>query len=161
MTLNETHDASFRSWVETANRPGADFPIQNLPFGVFRHVGSEEAPRIGVAIGDMALDMAGAEMDGFFEGDAQRAAEACMAESLNELMSLGPRHWSALRLRLHQLLRSDAPAGYLQRLQRHLVPLASIETLLPAQIGDYTDFYASIFHATNVGSMFRPDNPLL
>ena len=161
MRLNETHDPSTRSWVETANRPGTDFPIQNLPFGVYRHVGSDELPRIGVAIGDMVLDMAGAEMDGFFEGDPAAAAEACMSESLNELMSLGPEQWSALRLRLHQMLRSDAPAGYQQRLSRHLSPMAAIEMLMPASIGDYTDFYASIDHATNVGSMFRPDNPLL
>jgi fumarylacetoacetase len=161
MRLNETHDPSTRSWVETANRPGTDFPIQNLPFGVYRHVGSDELPRIGVAIGDMVLDMAGAEMDGFFEGDPSSAAEACMSESLNELMSLGSEQWSALRQRLHQMLRSDAPAGYQQRLSRHLSPMAAIEMLMPASIGDYTDFYASIFHATNVGSMFRPENPLL
>lgn len=161
MNLNDTHDPQAKAWVDTANRPGTDFPIQNLPFGVFRHVGSTEAPRIGVAIGDMILDMAGAEMEGFFDGDTSRAAQACMAESLNELMSLSPAQWSALRRRLNQLLRSDAPAGFRQRLSRHLVPMASAEMLMPAVIGDYTDFYASIFHATNVGSMFRPDNPLL
>lgn len=161
MTLNQTHDPKITSWVETANRPGTDFPIQNLPFGVFRHIGSDELPRIGVAIGDKVLDMAGPEMEGFFEGEASRAAEACMGESLNELMSLGPKHWSALRLRLHEMLRADAPAGYQQRLARHLIPQAFVEMLMPAVIGDYTDFYASIFHATNVGSMFRPENPLL
>ena len=75
MTLNQTHDLNATSWVETANRPGTDFPIQNLPFGVFRHIGSDELPRIGVAIGDKVLDMAGPEMEGFFEGDAARAAE--------------------------------------------------------------------------------------
>jgi fumarylacetoacetase len=159
--LNETHDPKVKSWVESANRPGTDFPIQNLPFGVFRHVGSDELPRIGVAIGDQILDMTGAEMDGFFQGETAQAAEACLSESLNELMSLGPKHWSALRLRLHQMLRSDAPDGYRRRLSHHLVPMANAEMLLPAAIGDYTDFYASIYHATNVGSMFRPDNPLL
>lgn len=159
--LNETHDPKAKSWVDSANRPGTDFPVQNLPLGVFRHVGCDELPRIGVAIGNQILDMTGAEMDGFFEGETAQAAEACLAESLNELMSLGRKHWSALRLRLHQMLRSDAPEGYRQRLARHLVPMANAEMLLPALIGDYTDFYASIFHATNVGSMFRPDNPLL
>lgn len=159
--LNETHDPRAKSWVESANRVGIDFPIQNLPFGVFRHVGSDELPRVGVAIGDQILDMTGAEMDGFFEGETARAAEACLGETLNELMSLGPEHWSALRLRLLQMLRSDAPDGYRQRLSRHMVPMANAEMLLPAAIGDYTDFYASIYHATNVGSMFRPDNPLL
>ena len=159
--LNETHDPKAKSWVESANHAGTEFPIQNLPFGVFRHIGSEELPRIGVAIGDQILDMTGAEMDHFFEGAAATAAEACLGESLNELMSLGPRHWTALRARLHQMLRSDAPAGYKQRLARHLVPMPKAEMMLPAVIGDYTDFYASIYHATNVGSMFRPDNPLL
>lgn len=161
MNLNDTHDAHAKSWVESANRAGTDFPIQNLPFGVFRHVASTEAPRVGVAIGDVILDMAGAEMEGFFDGDSSRAAQACMAETLNEVMSLRSAQWSALRRRLSQLLRSDAPAGFRQRLSRHLVPMASAEMLMPAAIGDYTDFYTSIFHATNVGSMFRPDNPLL
>jgi fumarylacetoacetase len=159
--LNETHDSNAKSWVDSANRTGTDFPIQNLPFGVFRHVGNGELPRIGVAIGDQILDMTGAEMDGFFEGEAADAAELCQGESLNELMSLDSKQWSALRLRLHQMLRSDAPAEYVQRLTRHLVPMANAEMLLPTHIGDYTDFYASVFHATNVGSMFRPDNPLL
>jgi fumarylacetoacetase len=159
--LNETHDPKVKSWVESANQPGTDFPLQNLPFGVFRHVGSDELPRIGVAIGDQVFDMAGAEMDGFFQGETAEAAEACLVESLNELMSLGPKHWSALRRRLHQMLRADAPEGYRQRLSRHLVPMANSDLQLPAAIGDYTDFYASIYHATNVGSMFRPDNPLL
>ncbi len=161
MTLNETHDPGATSWVESANLPTTDFPIQNLPYGVFRQVGSQELPRIGVAIGDQILDMTGAEMDGFFEGEAARAAEACLGENLNELMSLSPTHWTALRRRLHEMLRSDAPAGYKQRLSRRLVPQASVEMLLPVHVGDYTDFYASIYHATNVGSMFRPDNPLL
>ena len=159
--LNETHDPNAKSWVDSANRAGTDFPVQNLPFGVFRHVGSGELPRIGVAIGDQILDMTGTEMDGFFEGGPAHAAELCLGENLNELMSLDAKEWSALRLRLHQMLRSDAPAGYMQRLTRHMIPMANAEMLLPAQIGDYTDFYASMFHATNVGSMFRPDNPLL
>ena len=161
MNLNDTHDPRAKSWVESANRVGTDFPIQNLPFGVFRHIASAEAPRVGVGIGDLILDMAGAEMEGFFDGDSSRPAQACMAESLNELMACKPAQWSALRRRLSQLLRGDAPAGFRQRLSRHLVPMASAEMLMPAVIGDYTDFYASIFHATNVGSMFRPDNPLL
>lgn len=160
-TLNETHDPATTSWVESANNRGTDFPIQNLPFGVFRQLGSAEAPRIGVAIGDQILDIALVEMDNFFEGLAMRAAEACMGETLNELMGLGHEHWSALRLRLHQLLRSEAPDGYRQRVARHLVPMSGAEMLMPAHVGDYTDFYASIYHATNIGSMFRPDNPLL
>lgn len=159
--LNETHDRKAKSWIESANDPGCDFPIQNLPFGVFRHIGSDELPRVGVGIGDQILDMAGAEMDNFFDGPAGTAAEACLGETLNDLISLAPRHWTSLRFRLHHMLRDDAPAGYRQRLARHLIPMANAEMVLPATIGDYTDFYASIYHATNVGSMFRPDNPLL
>lgn len=159
--LNETHDPKVGSWVESANAAGCDYPLQNLPFGVFREHRSDHAPRIGIAIGDQILDIAGAEAQGFLEGEPARAGQACLGESLNELMELGVEHWSALRRRLHQLLRSDAPAGYRQRLARFLVPMDAVEMLVPAQIGDYTDFYASVFHATNVGSMFRPDNPLL
>lgn len=159
--LNETHDPKVGSWVESANAAGCDYPLQNLPFGVFREHRSDHAPRIGIAIGDQILDIAGAEAQGFLEGEPARAGQACLGESLNELMELGVEHWSALRRRLHQLLRSDAPTGYRQRLARFLVPMDAVEMLVPAQIGDYTDFYASVFHATNVGSMFRPDNPLL
>jgi fumarylacetoacetase len=159
--LNETHDAKITSWVQSANQPGCDFPVQNLPFGLFRERGTTEAPRVGVAIGNQVLDIGGVESQGFFEGPPHPAGLACLAESLNELMELGPEQWSALRLRLHQLLRSDAPEGYKQRIQRYLSPIALADMLVPAHIGDYTDFYASIFHATNVGGMFRPDNPLL
>jgi len=159
--LNETHDPKVGSWVESANAAGCDYPLQNLPFGVFREHHSDHAPRIGIAIGNQILDIAGAEAQGFLEGEPARAGQACLGESLNELMELGIEHWSALRRRLHELLRSDGPAGYRQRLARFLVPMDSVEMLVPAQIGDYTDFYASVFHATNVGGMFRPDNPLL
>ena len=147
--------------MQSANQPGCDFPIQNLPFGLFRERGTNEAPRVGVAIGDHILDLAAVDSHGLFDGPSHTAAMACLSESLNELMELGQQHWSALRLRIHQLLRSDAPAGYRQRLERNLTPIALAEMLVPAHIGDYTDFYASIFHATNVGGMFRPDNPLL
>jgi fumarylacetoacetase len=159
--LNETHDPKITSWVQSANQSGCDFPLQNLPFGLFRERGTNEAPRVGVAIGDQVLDIAGVESQGFFEGLPHAAGLACLAESLNELMELGQQHWSALRLRLHELLRSDAPGGYKQRIPRYLTPIALAEMLVPAHIGDYTDFYASIYHATNVGGMFRPDNPLL
>ncbi len=159
--LNETHDPAIKSWIESANAPDCDFPIQNLPFGIFREAGSDQAPRVGVAIGDQVLDAAALESEGFFQGPPARAGEACLAESLNELMELGAEHWSALRKRVHEVLRSDAPDGYKQRASRHLVPMSDATMLVPAQIGDYTDFYASVYHATNVGSMFRPDNPLL
>jgi fumarylacetoacetase len=140
--LDETHNAALRSWVDSANDPATDFPIQNLPFGVFRRSGSEEIPRVGVAIGDRIYDLA--------------AADLMRAESLNGLMALGNAAATELRREVSRRLRGDAePAPAL------LVPMRDAEMFLPAQVGDYTDFYASITHATNVGSMFRPDNPLL
>lgn len=160
-SINETHDPSRRSWVETANAPEADFPIQNLPFGVFSRRG--DAPRVGVAIGDRVLDVARCALGGAFEGLAAEAAAACETPSLNALMALGAPYWSDLRLALSTLLRdgTHAPREHVALAARALVPLADVHLHLPAVIGDYTDFYASVFHATNVGSMFRPDNPLL
>jgi fumarylacetoacetase len=132
--LNETHDPSLKSWVESANDPATDFPIQNLPFCTFRH--KHGGPRVGVAIGDCILDVP-------------------EYPSLNMLMESGGS--SDLRLRLSRTLRADNkyPPRDL------LYPMSECELLVPCSIGDYTDFYASVFHATNVGKMFRPDNPLL
>ena len=156
---NETHDAALRSWVESANAAGCDFPVQNLPLAVFRRRGSGEPWRGGVAIGDQVLDLAAARGAGVFEGAASDAATLAGSPTLNGLMALGPRHWSALRLALSRLLRAGAPqAGALARC---LVPQAEAEYTVPAQIGDYTDFYTSVHHATNIGRLFRPDNPLM
>ena len=155
--LNETHDPARRSWVESANQPGTDFPVQNLPFGVFRTAGDERA-RVGVAIGDRILDLAACGRAGLWgEGHARREA-ACASASLNLMMALGAERWSALRQRLSQLLSDERHRRAVEPL---LMPAGEVEMLLPAAIGDYTDFYASVHHATNVGSMFRPDNPLL
>ncbi|MGH9435681.1 MAG: fumarylacetoacetase [Terriglobia bacterium] len=157
--IDETHDARAESWVESANRPNADFPLQNLPLGVFRRLGRGEAPRVGVAIGNAALDVAPCVDEGLFDGIASEAARACGDASMNRLMALGPRYASALRQRLHAVLRRDSP--FQKRLLPYLVPLDEVELFVPAAIGDYTDFYASIDHALNVGSLFRPQNPLL
>src|ERR1700746_3673637 len=105
ITFNETHDPARRSFVETANLPGTDFPIQNLPFGVFR-LGPAEQPRVGVAIGDQIVDVSAAPR--LFDGPAPRAAQACGAPFLNPLMSLGPPAWSALRLALSRQLAAEA-----------------------------------------------------
>ena len=153
---DETHDPSLTSWVASAERPGTDFPIQNLPFGVFRRRDRDEMPRVGVAIGDEILDVTAARSAELLGGRAAQAAEACDDPALNRLMALGRDQWRALRLELSRLLRSGSP-----RRDDLLLPMASAELLRPAEIGDYTDFYASVHHATNVGSMFRPDNPLL
>jgi fumarylacetoacetase len=159
--INETHDPERRSWVESANTARADFPIQNLPFGVFRE-GDEDAARIGVAIGDRVLDIT-ALRAGLFDGDAREAIEACAEPTLNAFMALGPASWSALRARLSNLLDAKATqAGANRRaLEPNLLRMRDVQMVLPAEVGDYTDFYASVHHATNVGSMFRPDNPLL
>lgn len=135
--IDETHDPKLRSWVESANTPGCDFPIQNLPLGVFR-TSVEERPRIGAAIGDSILDLRD-WLDG---------------ENLNSYLRLSATQRHELRRSVSKALERGAP-------KRELVSQSDCEMLLPAVIGDYTDFYASIDHATNVGRMFRPDNPLL
>jgi fumarylacetoacetase len=160
--VDHTHDPSLRSWVATAQGQG-DFPIQNLPFGVFRRRGADQPARIGVAIGDMILDLVTCHEERRFTGLAATAAAACTAPVLNPLMALGAGPRAELRRQVSELLAADSPAfredpGIGERL---LLPQRDAELLLPAAIGDYTDFYASVHHATSVGSMFRPDNPLL
>jgi fumarylacetoacetase len=157
--LNETHDPTLRSWVASANQAGTDFPIQNLPFGVFRRRGSSEAFRGGVAIGDQILDLAAAAGSGVFAGDVATALQAGAQDKLNALMALGPQAWVALRGALSRALREGATEQ--ARLQACLIPQAEAEYDVPARIGDYTDFYTSVYHATNIGKQFRPDNPLL
>jgi fumarylacetoacetase len=160
--LDETHNSKVQSWIESANIIGSDFPIQNLPFGVFRRSDVGSATRIGVAIGDHILDLAGMQSDGLLGDEVtQFAANACASDSLNLMMALGAGPRRALRRRLHTVLRQDVSAPDRQAASQHLIAQADVEMLLPAVVGDYTDFYASIFHATNVGKLFRPDNPLL
>ncbi|HSV36981.1 MAG TPA: fumarylacetoacetase [Ramlibacter sp.] len=159
MPINETHDPALRSWVASANSATTDFPIQNLPHGVFRAKGSGEAFRGGVAIGDMILDMGAACAVGAFDDIASEAAELAGGSTLNRLMALGPRAWSSLRLRLSQLLREGAPEA--QVLRGCLVPQAAAEYAVPARIGDYTDFFTSWQHMLNAGRAFRPDAPPL
>ena len=163
ITLNETHDAGLRSWVTSANAAGTDFPIQNLPYGVFRRKDSDETFRAGVAIGDSVLDLRAAFESGAFAGFGETVHKAIVAatagSNLNPLMELDAAAWSALRLALSTLLREGAV--HQSQLQSALVPQAEAEHALPAQIGDYTDFYTSIHHATAIGKLFRPDNPLL
>jgi fumarylacetoacetase len=159
MRIDETHDPGLKSWVDSANAPGADFPVQNLPFGVFRRMGSIEPFRGGVAIGDQILDLGAAHDAGVFTGQAAHAAAAGARPTLNAFMAMGPAACSSLRLELSRLLRTDSTEI---RVLRHcLVPQAHAELAVPAEIGDFTDFYASIHHALRVGKQFRPDNPLL
>ncbi len=151
------------SWVASANGH-PDFPLQNLPFGVFRRASSDEAPRVGVAIGDEILDIAACLAAGLLDDasdEARRGARACASPSLNALMALGAPVRRALRDALTRLLASDVPVHTHQTARHALVAQTNAELFLPVQVGDYTDFYASVHHATNVGAMFRPDNPLL
>ncbi len=152
------------SWVESAHDPATDFPIQNLPFGVFRRAGSDEAPRVGVAIGDQVLDLSACFAEGMLAGVAETPlGDACRAPALNALMAMGRGAAAALRAEVAAALRAGGtPSRYdRERAARVLVPQADAELFVPAVVGDYTDFYASVHHATNVGRLFRPDQPLL
>lgn len=149
-----------RSWVDSANDPQTDFPIQNLPFGVFRRE-EKERPTIGVAIGGSIVNLRAAATQGLLAQLPDGVVKACGAESLNRLMALGNHAASAVRQRLTVLLCAEKSAKHRGTVEPLLVPMNNAEMLLPAVIGDYTDFYASIYHASNVGSLFRPDNPLL
>jgi fumarylacetoacetase len=154
--IDDTHDPNLRSWVESANLKDTDFPIQNLPFGVFRS--SNDRFQIGVAIGDRILDLSKCVTLGLFSELPEGLQAACSAPNLNPLMAMGSEAALALRRRSSQLLRTG---GQPPPTAEILIPMSEVQMLLPAAIGDYTDFYASIFHATNVGKLFRPDNPLL
>jgi len=152
--LDESHDPTLRSWVESANVPDTDFPIQNLPFGVFTRRGGSQPPRIGVAIGDQILDVPLAAKT---LGDLPvEARDALSLPALNTLMALGHDVMRALRGALVELLRDSSTHAD----PDWLVPMAAADMHLPAAIGDYTDFYASLHHATRVGRLFRPDHPL-
>ena len=160
--LDETHGLTLRSWVDSAHAEGTDFPIQNLPFGIFRHE-FEERPRVGIAIGDQVLDCLEAARAGCFDSLDPSVRDALQSWSLNGLMALGRRDARAVRGVASQMLRADTNVGAAARRisSRIIVPMDHISMTVPAEIGDYTDFYASIFHARRVGALFRPDNPLL
>ncbi|RYF64417.1 MAG: fumarylacetoacetase, partial [Comamonadaceae bacterium] len=144
-TLDATHDAQRKSWVESANAAGSEFPIQNLPFGRFRAAGSSDAFRIGVAIGDQVLDL--------------RAAGLIDTDDMNALMAATPAERQALRLKISDGLT----AGSAQQAawSKALLPQAQAEYTVPCKVGDYTDFYTGIHHATTIGKLFRPDQPLM
>jgi len=160
--VNATHNPELTSWIESANSPESDFPIQNLPFGVFSRKGDSER-RVGVAIGDQIIDVGESLSANLWSGGARDVARWCDRPNLNELMQAPKAALSEFRARLSELLTgtpgddsviNPLPPGA-------LVPMAEAEMFPPAVIGDYTDFYASIYHATNVGKLFRPDAPLL
>ncbi len=154
IALDETHDPLAKSWVSGAQ--ATDFPPQNLPIGIFGRAG--ESPRGGIAIGDKILDLAAAATAGLFSGDALIAARAAGNITLNELMALGPAAWAALRLQTFRLLTDGT---HQSSVIPHLVSMTSATLHLPTRIGNFSDFFASIFHATNGGKLFRPDRPLM
>ncbi len=155
-----TQSTLTRSWIASANGH-SDFPLQNLPLGVFSIQGS--APRSGVAIGEHIFDLEAALAAGLFEGLAKVAVEASLGGALNAYFALGKSARVALRERLLELLGEGSTLrGKIEAQGAKLLPLAAdCELHLPAKIGDYTDFYVGIEHAKNVGKLFRPDNPLL
>jgi fumarylacetoacetase len=142
---------ALKSWVNSANDPTTDFPLDNLPYGVFQEAGTT---RIGIAIGDRILDLRGCAEQQLLAGRELASGHseplpgdvdaACWAPRLNDLMKLGPADWHALRTRITELLREDAAAETRDRVRALLVPMSAAEMLLPCEIGDYTDFYASI-----------------
>ena len=142
--VDATHDAKLRSWVASANQAGCDFPIQNLPFGRFSH-GADAAPRIGVAIGDRILDL--------------RRAGLIDTDDMNALMAATPEKRAALRALISQGLAEGSARQ--AEWEPALVSQSAATMHVPCRIGDYTDFYTSVHHATTVGKQFRPDNPLL
>ncbi len=159
--IDETHAPGLKSWVEGANQAGTDFPIQNLPLGVFRTSGSG-ANRIGVAIGDSVLDLRACLDRSLLTGMPTRVLAACGDDTLNGLMACPDVERRALRHRISHLLRAEGAQVTAKPYAADVVlAQRDVRMVLPARITDYTDFYASIDHANNVGSMMRPDNPLL
>jgi len=145
-----------RSWLPSANAADCDFPVQNLPYGVFSH--GTDAPRCGVAIGDRVLDLAQLEADGLLP---MAGAPVFSSAELNPFMERGPEVWAEIRARLTDLLREGGDGAVRQKEGRYLHPLTAVTLHLPFRVSEYTDFYAGRQHAFNVGTMFRgPENAL-
>ncbi len=158
-TLDRTHDAARRSWVGSANGH-ADFPLQNLPLGVFTPPGGTK--RGGIAIGDRILDIPACRYHALLGGEAETAADAMSGSALNALLALGAGSRTALRHAVFDLLAEDAPAAIQDLAPEILHEASACEIHLPAAIGGYTDFFAGIQHAINAGRLFRPDGePLM
>lgn len=158
-TIDQTHDAAATSWLGSANTAATDFPIQNLPFAVFRRAGSREALRGGVAIGDEIVDLAALCGTPCLDGLALRAAQSCAAPVLNDFFAMGPAAWRTLRRALFDLLDKDAVAAtpsHVQAVRGCLIPQSEVEHALPVRIGDYTDFYTSIHHARTISRLLDP-----
>jgi fumarylacetoacetase len=156
--INETHDPDLKSWVESANSPGTDFPIQNLPFC---YINRQYVGEAGVVIGDYVLNLDECTKAGLFGEWDRSPTMSSVYPPFNYLAEHSEDLPSKFRRRLVEVLRHDASSGDRGIAEMNLLPLSETNFYVPFSIGDYTDFYCSIYHATNVGSMFRPDNPLL
>ena len=157
--LDATHDAALRSWVESANAPDSDFPVQNLPYGAFQRAGSDEPLRIGVAIGDQILDLKQARGQCPWGPGIDEWLAPLAAGDLKPLMAAPAATRRLLRSALSMALAEGSDQAPF--LELCLVPQAEARMALPCAIGDYTDFFTGIHHATAVGKLFRPDNPLM
>jgi fumarylacetoacetase len=162
MPIDATHDPALQSWVASANAADTDFPIQNLPYGRFRTAGSAEPFRLGVAIGDQILDLPAAMRAAGPSPESDALAteiQALVGGDLNAYMNTPRIRRRAVRRLLSRMLAAGSP--HEAALRNTLLPQAKADMALPCTIGDYTDFYAGIHHATTVGRLFRPDKPLL
>jgi fumarylacetoacetase len=178
INVNETHDPNLKSWIESANAPDTDFPIQNLPFCYFYLPETEKkdhfSAKIGVVIGDQILNLGECwdTKDFPYEDEYYEKAVIALLKDVYDF-NTGVYTWANdfrnsfsecrtfIRRRVSEILRDTADDKTRKIVKPFLFPISDCELLVPFQIGDYTDFYCSIFHATNVGAMFRPDNPLL
>ncbi|MER3633139.1 MAG: fumarylacetoacetase, partial [Blastocatellia bacterium] len=160
ITIDETHNPELRSWLDSANDSGTDFPIQNLPFCAIWTEDEDEPAHLSIAIGDKIFDLVAASRRGLLEG---KIADLLL-EGIGDLSTLSeffPEDLRRLRASVSAIFLESAPKAVIERAEKCLIPISQAEFEIPLTIGDYTDFYCSIYHATNVGSMFRPDNPLM
>lgn len=163
--INETHDPNLRSWVESANDPNTDFPIQNLPLGLFDRLDSGFRKRVGVAIGDHVLDLHECCRAGLLSIQAELSW--LFYDPFNTLMQIVRPTGLHLRQQIVELLQEESTT--IRKYQKDhpdelslVIPMSEVSLMrVPVNIGDYTDFYASVYHATNIGKMFRPDQPLM
>lgn len=157
--MNKTHDISYSSWLTVS--ADSDFPIQNLPYGIIK---SEKGIRIATRIGDYAIDLLDLFEKGYFSNINGVSKELFASDSLNNFIARGKEFWSAFRWRLFELFEQSNSELRDNKIHREscIIPLQNLTVLLPVKVGDYTDFYSSIEHATNVGTMFRdPKNALM
>ncbi|MEO6590645.1 MAG: fumarylacetoacetase, partial [Pyrinomonadaceae bacterium] len=156
--INETHDQNLKSWIESANAPDTDFPIQNLPFCGFQQKRVHSTERIGVIIGDQVLNLSTFSQENLLD-EQFSGVFTPQIRYLNLLATLPTNFQTYFRKRLVELFREDSTEK--ETISKHLIPVEQVEFQNPWLIGDYTDFYCSIYHAMNVGKLFRPDNPLM